>query len=55
MRLLQILPLAGSLGQKVADDPETFVWTDAGGDRVRVQLRGGRTLAVQLERAGDAP
>ena len=24
-------------------------------DRVRVQLRGGRTLAVQLERAGDAP
>ncbi len=55
MRLLQILPLAGSLGQKVSDDPETFVWTDAGGDRVRVQLRGGRTLAVQLERAGDAP
>jgi hypothetical protein len=51
MKLLDILPLAGSLGRKVADDPETFVWTDAGGDRVRVELRGGRTTAVALERA----
>ncbi|HNT39028.1 MAG TPA: hypothetical protein PKO45_07890 [Rubrivivax sp.] len=51
MRLLRILPLAGSLGQKLADDPETYVWSDAGGDRVRVQLRAGRTVAVELERA----
>jgi hypothetical protein len=57
MRLLQILPLTRSLGVKVADDPETFVWTDAGGDRVRVELRGGRCSAVALERgaAGPAP
>lgn len=55
MRLLQILPLAGSLGQKVADDPETFVWTDGGGDRVRVELRRGRCTAVRLERAAGAP
>lgn len=54
MRLLQILPLAGSLGQKVGDDPETFLWTDVGGDLVRVQLRGGRLVATALERAAAA-
>ena len=51
MRLLQILPLTGSLGHKVADDPETFEWTDTGGDRVRVELRGGRCTAFALLRA----
>lgn len=51
LKLLQILPLTRSLGQKVADDPETFVWTDGGGDRVRVELRGGRCVAFTLERA----
>lgn len=51
MTLLQILPLTRSLGVKVADDPETFVWTDGGGDRVRVELRGGRCSAFALERA----
>lgn len=58
MRLLDILPLTRSLGQKLADEPETFVWTDAGGDRVRVELRGGRCSAFALERvpaSGDAP
>ena len=54
MRLLEILPLTRSLGRKVADDPETFVWTDAGGDRVRVELRGGRCTAFALERAEAA-
>lgn len=51
MKLLQILPLTRSLGVKVADDPETFVWTDAGGDRVRVELRKGACTAFVLERA----
>lgn len=54
MKLLEILPLTGSLGRKVADDPETFVWTDAGGDRVRVELRGGRCSHFTLERAAAA-
>ncbi|MEN9628507.1 MAG: hypothetical protein RJA10_1734 [Pseudomonadota bacterium] len=52
LKLLQILPLTRSLGQKVADDPETFVWTDGGGDRVRVELRDGHCTAFALERAG---
>ena len=51
LRLLEILPMTRSLGQKLADDPETFVWTDAGGDRVRVELRNGRCTAFALERA----
>jgi hypothetical protein len=57
MKLLQILPLTRSLGHKVADDPETFVWTDPGGDRVRVVLRNGACTSVLLERAtpSDAP
>lgn len=54
MRLMDILPLTRSLGQKVADDPETFVWTDEGGDRVRVELRGGKCTAFGLERAEAA-
>jgi hypothetical protein len=52
LRLLDILPMTGSLGEKLADDPETFRWQDAGGDAVRVELRGGCVSAWQLERAG---
>ena len=56
MKLLQVLPLTRSLGQKIADDPETFAWTDAGGHRVRVEFRHGRCSAFALERAAeDAP
>ena len=51
MRLLEILPLTRSLGQKLADEPETFAWADEAGDRVVVELRGGRCSAFRLERA----
>ena len=50
MRLLEILPLTRSLGRKVADDPETFVWTDTSGAAVRVELVNGRCTRWQLER-----
>lgn len=53
MRLMEILPLTRSLGRKVADDPETFVWTDASGAGVRVELRHGRCTGWALERPGD--
>jgi uncharacterized membrane protein len=52
-RLLEILPLAGSLGEKLAESPGTFVWRDAGGDAVRVELRAGRLSSWRLERAGS--
>lgn len=51
MRLLDILPLTKSLGEKIAESPETFRWRDAGGDAVVVELVGGRTTRVSLIRA----
>jgi hypothetical protein len=50
-RLMQVLALTQSLGTKVADDPETFVWRDEAGDAVRVALRDGRIAEIHLERA----
>jgi hypothetical protein len=51
MRLLEVLPLTRSLGRKLADDPETFEWADEAGDRVVVELTGGRLTQARLERA----
>jgi hypothetical protein len=53
-RLPEMLKLTKSLGIKVADDPETFEWRDAGGDAVRVELRNGRLERWTLQRAADA-
>jgi hypothetical protein len=53
-RLPQILGFTKSLGTKVADDPETFEWRDAGGDAVRIELRGGKLERWSLLRAADA-
>ena len=53
-RLPQILAFTKSLGTKLADDPETFEWRDAGGDAVRVELRGGKLERWTLRRAADA-
>ena len=49
-RLMDIIVLTQSLGEKLADDPETYRWTDAAGDRVQVELRGGRCVSWTLER-----
>jgi hypothetical protein len=51
MRLPDILPIARSLGRRAEDDPETFTWTDAGGDAVRIEFRQGRVFAWHLQRA----
>jgi hypothetical protein len=51
MPMLQVLPLTRSLGERVAEEPETWLWRDASGDAVRVELRAGRVSAVRLERA----
>jgi hypothetical protein len=51
MRLPQVLALTKSLGQKIADDPETFEWTDPGDDRVRLELRQARLATWTLLRA----
>lgn len=55
MRLIEILPLTRSLGQKLADDPETFRWSDDSGAAVTVELVGGRCTRWTLERAPQEP
>ena len=54
MPLMKILLLTRSLGEKRADDPETFRWTDGAGDSVTVVLHDGRCTAWTLSRAADA-
>ena len=54
MPLMKILLLTRSLGQKLADEPETFRWTDGAGDSVTVLLQGGRCSRWTLTRAVDA-
>jgi hypothetical protein len=53
MRLIEILPITGSLGAKLKDEPETFGWHDGGGDRVEIELVGGRLSTWRLVRAGS--
>jgi hypothetical protein len=50
LRLPEVLMLTRSLGRRVADDPETFVWEDEAGDAVRVEFRRGRCSAWTLQR-----
>jgi len=50
MRLIEVLPLTRSLGQKISDSPETFGWTDAGGARVELVLDAGRVTRWTLLR-----
>ena len=54
MPLLDVLKLTKSLGRRVADDPETFAWTDEAGDTVQVELNRGRVRAWSLQRRADA-
>ena len=60
LRLVDILKLTHSLGTPVSAEPEVFAWQDAAGDRVEVQLQGGRVTRWRLQRAtpdspGQAP
>jgi Flp pilus assembly protein TadB len=52
MQLPQVLKITRSLGRRVADEPETWAWADAGGDEVHVVLRDGRISSWELKRAG---
>lgn len=54
MLLMQVLQLTRSLGSKLAESPETWGWTDAGGDQVRLVFEGGRLQSWTLVRAGGA-
>lgn len=54
MRMSEVLKLTRSLGQRVAPAAaaeESWVWSDAGGDRVCVVLSAGRVVRWSLQRA----
>lgn len=51
--LMKILLLTRSLGQKVADDPETFRWTDGAGAQVTIEMKNGRCTVWRLQRLDD--
>jgi hypothetical protein len=51
MRLPEVLKLTGSLGRRVADEPETWAWADGGADEVQVVLDAGRVSTWELKRA----
>lgn len=53
--LADVIRLAGSLGRKLKDDPETFAWADAADVRVEVEFAAGRCSAWRLERPGAVP
>jgi hypothetical protein len=53
--MLQLVSLAGSLGRRVADSPETWAWRDASDAVVEVELDArGRCARWRLRRPDDA-
>lgn len=54
MKMIDIIPLTRSLGQKLGDAPETFAWQDVGGVRVEVVLEGGKVARWSLLRPDAA-
>ena len=54
LRLMDIILLTRSLGEKLAEDPETYRWRDPGGDSVEVELVGGKLRSWRFNRASDA-
>jgi len=50
MKLIDIIQLTRSLGEKLADEPETFAWHDDSGASVQVQLEAGRVRHWVLTR-----
>lgn len=57
MRMLDVLPIAGSLGEREAGEgaEEHWVWTDEGGVRILLRMRHGRLVDWGLKRPPDAP
>jgi uncharacterized protein (DUF58 family) len=50
MPMIQVVGLTRSLGKKVADTAETYLWTDAGGLELVVTFDNGRCKSWQLNR-----
>jgi len=53
-RLMAVILITRSLGEKRSDDPETWRWRDEGGASVTVVLRDGCVVDWTLQRPADA-
>ena len=55
MRLLELIQITRSLGQKLSDEPERFRWQDDSGASVEVELVNGRVSRWTLSRQSTEP
>ena len=57
MRMLDILPITGSLGEREGGEggEERWVWTDQGDVRILLRMRHGRLVDWGLKRPPEAP
>ena len=58
MPMIQVVAVTRSLGKRVANTAETYLWTDAGGLELVVTFDNGRCRSWQLNRpaqAGERP
>ncbi|WP_119153184.1 hypothetical protein [Caldimonas tepidiphila] len=54
MPMLQLVMLTKSLGRKLSDDPETWVWSDPGGSQLRVEVARGKVVRWEMLRPEEA-
>jgi hypothetical protein len=52
-RLMDVITLTRSLGEKLSDEPETYRWTDGSGVSVTVELAKGLCVRWTLARPAD--
>jgi hypothetical protein len=53
LRLMDLIALTHSLGEKLGDSPETYRWQDESGASVQVELVDGRVTHWQLQRPAE--
>ena len=51
--MIQVVTLTKSLGKRIAEQPETWAWTDASGAEVQVVFTKGRCTRWALSRPAD--
>jgi len=55
LKLVDLIPLTRSLGEKIAKEPETYRWTDPGGVAVELVMEGGLLARWTLIRPEAEP
>jgi uncharacterized protein (DUF58 family) len=54
LRLIDVIPLTRSLGERVSEEPELWRWRDDGGAALDLTFARGRLVAWQLQRQADS-